>query len=164
VADAVGIRRPRRRLLVLGVAAGLLAALIAALAITSSRIESRPVVLVDYRRTGDVPGGPDRLLLHDDGVARLSRGGHTAALIVRARRVDAIERDLRSAGFERLRAEYPAPRGARGRRTGFVLIHAGRTITVEPGATPPPQLRPALERLEALMDLYRRRNVPSAAK
>jgi hypothetical protein len=164
MADTVGIRRSRRRLVVLGVAAGLLAALIAALAVTSSRIESRPVVLVDYRRTGEVPGGPDRLLLHDDGVARLSRGGHTAALIVRARRVDAIERDLRSAGFERLRAEYPAPLGARGRGAGFSLTHAGRVVTVEPGAAPPPQLRPAVARLDALMDLYRRRNVPSAAR
>jgi hypothetical protein len=121
-------------------------------------------VLVDYRRTGDVPGGPDRLLLHDDGVARLTRAGHTAALIVRSRRVDAIERDLRAAGVERLRARYPAAAGARGQGRGFSLTHAGRTVSVEPGARTPAQLRPAVARLDALMGLYRRRNVPAAAE
>src|SRR5258705_323203 len=106
--------------------------------------------LVEYERSGGITGQTIRLVVQDNGSARLTRaGGDSTDLAVDADTLDHLKSLLQGIRFDTLRAEYlPSQAGAD--RYEYVIAHEGRRVRLQDGAVPA-DLQPLITTLNGVV-------------
>lgn len=105
--------------------------------------------LVEYERSGGITGQTVRLVIQDNGSARLYSRGDSATLAVAADTLEHLKSVLQSIQFDKLRAEYrPSQTGAD--RYEYVIRHRGRSVRCQDGAVPA-DLEPLITALNGLV-------------
>ena len=107
--------------------------------------------LVEYERSGGITGQTVRLVIQDNGSARLSAraGGDSTTLALSADTLAQLKSLLQSIRFDTLRAEYrPSQAGAD--RYEYVITHRGRSVRCQDGAVPA-DLQPLITALNGLV-------------
>lgn len=107
--------------------------------------------LVEYERSGGITGQTVRLVIQDNGSARLytHAGGDSTNLALGADTLERLKSLLQSVRFDTLRADYrPSQAGAD--RYEYVIAHRGRRVRLQDGAVPA-DLQPLITALNGLV-------------
>ena len=105
--------------------------------------------LVEYERSGGITGQTVRLVIQDNGSARLYARADSTTLAVGADPLERLKGLLQSIRFDTLRAEYrPSQAGAD--RYEYVITHRGRSVRCQDGAVPA-DLQPLIAALNELV-------------
>ena len=108
--------------------------------------------LVEYERSGGITGQTVRLVIQDNGSARLytrAGGGDSTSLAVGADTLERLKSLLQGIRFDTLRADYrPSQAGAD--RYEYVIAHRGRRVRLQDGAVPA-DLQPLITALNGLV-------------
>lgn len=105
--------------------------------------------LIEYQRSGGIAGQTVRLVVEDDGAARLYRGSDTTKLAVSPDTLARLKAMVERLDFDKLRAEYRPPTGGAD-RFQYDIAHRGERISVQDGAIPP-DLQPLIDVLNGLV-------------
>ena len=107
--------------------------------------------LVEYERSGGITGQTVRLVIADDGSARLYSLADSATLAVAADTFERLKSLLQSIRFDTLHADYPLPPAQAGAdRYEYVITHRGRRVSCRDGTVPAP-LQPLITALNGLV-------------
>ena len=106
--------------------------------------------LVEYERSGGITGQTVRLVIQDNGSARLTKvGGDSTTLAVAADTLGRLKSLLESIRFDTLHADYrPSQAGAD--RYEYVIKHRGRSVRCQDGAVPA-DLQPLITALNGVV-------------
>lgn len=105
--------------------------------------------LVEYERSGGITGQTVRLVIQDNGSARLYARADSATLAVGADTLERLKSLLQGIRFDTLRADYLPPH-AGADRYQYVITHRGRSVRCQDGAVPA-ELQPLITTLNGLV-------------
>jgi hypothetical protein len=112
-------------------------------------MNSQTAALVELHRSGGIAGREERLVVYDDGSARLWGRGPVSEFTVGSDTLARLREMLQTIKFDSLRAEYlPSRRGAD--LFDYVVICEDHRIHTMDTAVPP-QLQPLLQLLGGIM-------------
>ena len=124
--------------------------LIGSLGLGCRSVNPQTPALVEYQRSGGIAGQTVRLVVEDNGTARLYRRSDTTKLTVNSDTLERLKAMVERLDFAKLRAEYrPPPKGGAD-LFQYVITHRGERITVQDGAIPP-DLQPLIDVLNGLL-------------
>jgi hypothetical protein len=112
-------------------------------------VSSQAPTLVEYQRSGGIAGRDDRLVVHTDGTARLSRRGAVADFTVGRDTLAQLRSILQTIGFEGLRTEYLPPRQGADLFEYVVVYDKHQVRTMDTAV--PPELQPLIQLLNGLL-------------
>jgi hypothetical protein len=97
-------------------------------------IDGSPV-LVEYHRTGGIAGFDDRVVVHENGSAKVSRSGDVSVVTVQPESLALIRAAVESEAFLSLEPEYtPSEPGAD--RFTYEVTAGEKTVRAQDGAVP----------------------------
>lgn len=107
--------------------------------------------LVEYERSGGITGQTVRLVIQDNGSARVytRAGGDSSTLAVAADTLERLKSLLQGIRFDTLRADYRPPRPGAD-LFEYVITHRGRTVRCQDGAVPA-DLQPLITALNGVV-------------
>jgi hypothetical protein len=114
-------------------------------------VNTQTPALVEYERSGGITGQTVRLVIQDNGSARLfaRAGGDSTTLAVGADALERLKSLLQNIRFDTLRAEYrPSQAGAD--LYEYVITHRGRSVRCQDGAVPA-ELQPLIGALNEVV-------------
>ncbi len=106
-------------------------------------------LLIEFQRSGGIRGTDDRLTIHSDGTATLTRDGATSTITIDRSVMDRLRRALREIEFDKLVVEDSPRRG--GDAYEYAITYRGRTVRALETALPGP-LRPVGELLDGILN------------
>lgn len=96
---------------------------------------SQAPALVEYQRSGGITGREDRLVVHTDGTARLSRRGAVSDFTLGSDTLAELRTLLQATQFEVLRSEYVPPRPGAD-LFEYVVVYENRRVRALDTAVP----------------------------
>jgi hypothetical protein len=105
--------------------------------------------LIEYQRSGGIAGQTVRLVVEDNGTARLYRRSDTTKLAVNPDTLERLKAMVERLDFDKLRADYRSPKGGADLYQ-YDIAHHGQRISVQDGAVPP-ELQPLIDVLNGLV-------------
>ena len=112
-------------------------------------VKTQTPALVEYERSGGITGQTVKLVIQDNGSARLYTRADSTTLAVGADTLERLKSLLQSIRFDTLRADYrPSQAGAD--LYEYVITHRGRSVRCQDGAVPA-ELQPLVTTLNGLV-------------
>src|SRR2546422_2568896 len=112
-------------------------------------VNTQTPALIEYQRSGGIAGQTIRLVVQDNGAARLSTLRDSTNLTIGADMLERLKNLVQSVRFDTLRAEYrPSHPGAD--LFEYILTHRGRRVRLQDGAIPA-ELQPLIDLLNGLV-------------
>ena len=111
-------------------------------------MSSQAPALVEFHRSGGIAGFDDRLVIHTDGSAHLSRRQAAVDFTAPPDTLERLRTLLGDIPFERLRAEYLPPRGGAD-LFEYTVSFRGKSIRCVDTAIPP-DLQPLVQLLSGI--------------
>src|SRR5262245_21125838 len=113
-------------------------------------VNTQTPALVEYQRSGGITGQTVRLVIQDNGSARLYMGvaQDSSTLAVAADTLTHLKNLLEGIRFDTLRADYRPPRPGAD-LFEYVITHRGRAVRCQAGAVPA-DLQPLLTALNGV--------------